>query len=48
MTHEDLIQEAEDAISRLFGDKSVSQAETKESLYDLIGFIETMIETLGE
>lgn len=46
--HERHIETAEEAISRLFGDKSASQATTRETLEELIGFIQVMIETLSE
>lgn len=43
---DNLIQEAEDAITEVFSDKSVSQIETAQDLKDLQGFIDTMLNTL--
>jgi hypothetical protein len=48
MNNEELYEEAMNAISKLFGDISVSRSETKSNLNDLIGEIETMLETLEE
>ena len=44
---EKLIQDAKDAIDEVFSDRSVSQAETEEDLNELIGYIQTMIDTFG-
>lgn len=41
-----LIRDAEDAISALFGDTSVGQQVTKDRLEELIGFIRDMINAL--
>jgi len=42
----DAVKQAENAINKVFGDMSVSQAETKEKLKDLTDFIQVMIEAL--
>lgn len=47
-TNERLISKAEDAISDLFGDRSVAASETRTNLQELIGFISTMLDTLPE
>ena len=44
--HEVLNETAETAITCLFNDKSVGTAETANTLYDLIVFIQEMIDTL--
>ena len=44
----DLIEGAEEAITEIFNDRSVSPAETKERLEDLVGFIEVMLDTLPD
>ena len=44
---EDLIEQAENAISEVFDDISVGQTETVEDLRDLQGIIDTMLDTLG-
>ena len=43
---DDLIEQAENAISEVFSDRSVSQAETADDLRTLQGFIDTMLDTL--
>jgi len=45
-TRNSLIQKAEDAISEVFSDRSVSQIETAQDLRDLQDFIDTMLDTL--
>lgn len=44
--HEDLYQEAKEAIDRLFSDTSVDQEQTAESLKSLIHEIQDIISTL--
>ena len=44
--HENLVDAAKEAIQNLFGDTSVPQSTTRESLKDLIDEIKMMIETL--
>lgn len=46
MDHEELVEEAKDAIGKVFGDLGVSRSVTRESLRDLVSEIETMLETL--
>lgn len=46
--HEKQYEETLACVTKLFSDRSVSQAETKRSLGDLIGEIEVMIDTLEE
>lgn len=48
MGHDELYEAAQKAITELFSDKSVSQAQTRESLQSLIEEIETMLDTLRE
>lgn len=43
---EDLEQTARDAITAVFSDRSCSQAEAYKRLDELIGFIQTMQDTL--
>lgn len=43
---EDLIQEAENAISAVFSDRSVGQMETYQDLKELQGFIDVMLDAL--
>ena len=45
---DDLIERAEEAITKVFNDTSVSQSETKESLEGLVGYIQDLINTLQE
>jgi hypothetical protein len=42
--HEQLVEDAKDAISKVHGDSSVDQQTTINSLNDLISEIETMIQ----
>jgi hypothetical protein len=42
----DLVEEAEDSIAKVFGDKSVSLKETRKRLGLLQGYIQDMINTL--
>ena len=44
--HEDLLELAAEAVDRLFGDTSVSQEQTRESLEELKSKIESMLATL--
>ncbi len=46
MTHDELLDAAKEAADALFSDKSVSREQTKESLEDLAGHIEIMVDTL--
>jgi hypothetical protein len=48
MTHDELVEAAEEAINKVFGDTSVSRSETKESLNSIIGHINTMLDTLSD
>jgi hypothetical protein len=44
--HEERVEAAKTAINRVFGDTSVPQSTTRESLEDLIEDIKSMLETL--
>ena len=44
---EQLIEKAEEVINEVFGDTSVLQSQIKEDLDGLIGYINTMIDTLN-
>jgi len=44
----DLIEEAKDAISAVFGEMDVTKHETNERLEELQGFIQDMRDSLGE
>lgn len=46
MDHETLLEEAKEAINKVFGDDSVSKSVTRESLRDLISDIKIMLDTL--
>lgn len=46
MSHEDLLEQAKDAADDLFGDQSVGRETTKESLEDLQGHIEIMLDSM--
>ena len=46
MADKSLDEVAEEAITAVFSDQSVSQTETNQRLNDLIGFIQTMQDTL--
>jgi SHS2 domain-containing protein len=46
--HEELIEQAKKAINDVFGDTSVSRAQVKESLQDLISDIEITLSTLSD
>ncbi len=48
MKHDDLLEAAKDAATEIFNDTSVSQADTRISLEDLIAHIKTMIRTLDD
>ena len=43
-----IVEQAEEAITEVFNDRSVSQAETKDRLKDLISFINDMLNTLPD
>ncbi len=43
---DDLIQKAEDAITAVFSDRSVSQTQTEQDLEDLQDFVSEMLDTL--
>lgn len=45
-THDELLEEAKEAVNRVFNDKSVPQSTTRESLEALDGEIEIMLESL--
>ncbi len=44
---DNLISEAEEAISAVFSNQEVSQSETAEALSELKGYIDTMLDTLN-
>jgi len=46
--HDELVEKAKKAITEVYSDDSVPQSTTKESLKDLIGEIEIMIDTLDD
>lgn len=46
MTHEELLEEARQAINKLFDDTSVSQEQTAEDLHTLLMEIQELISTL--
>jgi hypothetical protein len=46
--HEALLEAAKTAADELFSDRSVSRAETRSSLEDLLGHIEVMRDTLHD
>lgn len=46
--HEKLCEEAKEAASKLFSDKSVSRGQTKRDLNELVGEIEVMVNTLED
>lgn len=48
MKHEELLEKAREAIDRVFGDTSVSQSQTRESLEDLRSHIRIQLDTLEE
>jgi hypothetical protein len=48
MSNEELYQQAMDAITRLFSDKSVSVSTARENLNSLIGKIEILLDSLPE
>jgi hypothetical protein len=47
-SHDDLVEKAKEAVNRVFGDRSVSRTETKESLGDIVSDIEIMLDTLED
>jgi hypothetical protein len=46
MDHDDLVEEAKEAINKVFSDKSVPVSTTREDLKDLIDEIEIMLDTI--
>lgn len=48
MDHDELVEEAKQAINKVFGDTSVSRAEAKASLKDIIGDIEVILDTMND
>ena len=46
MEHDELLDTVKEAANDLFADQSVSREVTKESLNDLVGHIDVMLETL--
>lgn len=48
MEHDKLYEAAQKAVTDLFSDQSVSQAQTRESLQSLVEEIETMLDTLQD
>lgn len=48
MDHDELLEAAKTALNAVFGDQSVSQAKTRESLHELRGDIDVMLDTLTE
>ena len=48
MTREELIEEAQEAICRVFSDTSVSQEETYQDLKELQGHIDVLLDTLNQ
>lgn len=48
MTNEELYDAAVKATTELFSDQSVSKGKCRENLQELIGEIQTMIDSLGE
>lgn len=46
MGHERLVEKAKEAIGEIYGDTSVSQETTRESLKDLLDEIMLLLETL--
>ena len=48
MSLEDKVEEAKEAIDKVFGDTSVTPGETREALEELQGHIDDQINTIGE
>lgn len=46
MDHGELVEEAKQAINKVFGDQSVSRSKTKESLEELASEIEVILDTM--
>lgn len=46
--HDILLEAAKEAADELFGDTSVSRSKTAKSLRDLVGHIESMLDTLRD
>ena len=46
--HDKLVEEAEEAIRKVFGDTSVDRVTTKESLGTIIGMTEDMLNAMEE
>ena len=47
-SNEDLKQDAIDAVNALFSDQSVSQEQCRENLEEVVGEIETMLESMRD
>lgn len=48
MSHSKLVQQAKDAINKVFSDTSVPRSQTEESLNELIDEIDGMVATLDD
>ena len=48
MDHDELVEEAKQAVNKVFGDTSVSRSQVKESLQDIISDIETILDTMQD
>lgn len=48
MDHDELVEEAKQAVNKVFGDTSVSRAEVRASLKDIIGDIEVILDTMND
>jgi hypothetical protein len=48
MRHDDLVEAVKEALNKLFDDTSVPQSTTRESLEEIRGEIDIMLETLDE
>ena len=46
MRNEELYEKALEAVTELFSDLSVTKTETKDNLQDLVGEIESMLDSL--
>lgn len=44
--HDELLEEAKEAASKVFGDISVSKSTTRQSLEDLLSHIEIMLDAV--
>ena len=45
--HDNLVEAAKEAVNKVFGDQSVSRATTRESLEEIAGDIEILLDSLG-